>query len=797
MPPPVQIPTSSSSSRLESALASLEDVSRQRSMRRDSAHPSNASFSHSATGFGASMTPPTYSTSHVASSSYQPRVIRASSSAVASSHDPISFGTRHSISPVRHRTHSSNLLSRPQAAPRVHSAAVRAQEPPFSTPAYLSHVVLSNLFHGGPVPPQAHILESRVMSEAPSSMTDSDESTHGDSHLPGYNRRRHRNTTPKELVSWPTVLPLPTQWNENDKSPHLTVSADGRDVSFNGHSNTLDTRDAAAVRADCPIPPACGIYYYEVTVLDRGNKGQISIGFATKNLNLSKLPGWDSGSWGYHGDDGLSFMGQPRTGATYGPRFGTNDTIGCGVNFLENNAFYTKNGKFLAPVFSNLPDHDLYPALGLRTANEHVRTNFGESPFRFDIDAYVSQIKLKVWREIQDNTLARCRPNPDEPTYQLDSVEVLKKNARDDEMTRALKVKEESLGGAMADLVLEYLMFQGYASTARQFHNALLKKATPQKAAAEREGSMEIDEESRPSVRAAFDATEQRARIMAAIVRGDIETAITLLKTLFPASLSYDGGLTHFKLRCRRFVELILEAYEAKRRVSKEAEAAAHHDVSGSGAVAAEGANAMDLDDETDFPLSPASHSSPWNINGSSGAGAGITPIAPSPTNRKGKQPTRRRSSGSRPSGSAVRATSRTRAGAGSLVSPMPSVSQEESSEVIEHMQRVLDYGTSLSKDWDGDERPFVREQLRRTVGLVAYEDPYSNMRSKELVAPEARLELAEEVNKAILATTVKSTHSSLERLYRQTGTTMEALGAIEVGTGAFVDVSRILNELV
>lgn len=472
-------------------------------------------------------------------------------------------------------------------------------------------------------------------------------------------------------------------------------------------------------------------------------------------------------------------MGQPRTGATYGPRFGSkssffnepnslllaNDTIGCGVNFLENNAFYTKNGKFLgafhfillskshhfvAPVFSNLPDHDLYPALGLRTANERVRTNFGETPFRFDIEAYVAQVKLKVWRDIQDNTLARCRPSPDGVTYQLDSAEVLKKNARDDEVTRALKVKEESLNGAMADLIIEYLMFQGYASTARQFHQALLRKAAPVDNPTEREGSMEVDEESRPNVRTALDTTEQRARIMSAIVRGDIDTALTLLKALFPASLSYDGGLVHFKLRCRRFVELILEAYEAKRRVSKEAENAAH-DMAGSGAVAAEGANAMDLDDEEDFPLSPASHSSPWNINGG-GIGTGIVPIMPSPTNKKGKQPARRRSSASRPSGSLVRATSRTRGtGTGSLISPMPSVSREESSEVIEYMQRVLDYGTKLSKDWEGDERPFVRELLRRTVGLVAYEDPYSNVRSKELVAPEARLELADEVNKAIL----------------------------------------------
>ena len=430
-----------------------------------------------------------------------------------------------------------------------------------------------------------------------------------------------------------------------------------------------------------------------------------------------------------------------------------NDTIGCGVNFLENNAFYTKNGKFLAPVFSNLPEHDLYPALGLRTANEHVRTNFGENPFRFDIEAYVAQIKLKVWREIQDNTLVQCRPSLDGPTYQVDSVEVLKKNARDDEVTRALKVKEEGLGGAMADLVLEYLMFQGYASTARQFHEALSRKATPVENTPERESSMEIDEENGPNLRTAFDTTEQRARIMSAVVRGDIDTALTLLRTLFPASLSYDGGLIQFKLRCRRFVELILEAYEAKRRISKEAENAAYahvHDAAGSGAVAAEGANAMDLDDEEDLPLSPSSHSAPWNING--GSGAGIVPIMPSPTNRKGKQTARRRSSASRPSGSLVRATSRTRGtGTGSLISPMPSVSREESSEVIEHMQRVLDYGTSLSKEWEGDERPFVRELLRKTVGLVAYEDPYSNVRSKELVAPEARLELADEVNKAIL----------------------------------------------
>jgi len=66
-------------------------------------------------------------------------------------------------------------------------------------------------------------------------------------------------------------------------------------------------------------------------------------------------------------------------------------------------------------------------------------------------------------------------------------------------------------------------------------------------------------------------------------------------------------------------------------------------------------------------------------------------------------------------------------------------------------MQKVLDYGTALSKDWESDERPWVKETLKKTVGLVAYDEPYVDPRSKDLVSHEARLELADEVNKAIL----------------------------------------------
>jgi hypothetical protein len=46
-----------------------------------------------------------------------------------------------------------------------------------------------------------------------------------------------------------------------------------------------------------------------------------------------------------------------------------------------------------------------------------------------------------------------------------------------------------------------------------------------------------------------------------------------------------------------------------------------------------------------------------------------------------------------------------------------------------------------------------------------------------------------------LVATTLGVTGSSLEQLYRHTGTTMQALGAINVGSGAFMDVSRIVKD--
>lgn len=44
--------------------------------------------------------------------------------------------------------------------------------------------------------------------------------------------------------------------------------------------------------------------------------------FAAMEARLTRLPGHEKNSWGYHGDDGLAYGGDKNSGTTYGEPFG-------------------------------------------------------------------------------------------------------------------------------------------------------------------------------------------------------------------------------------------------------------------------------------------------------------------------------------------------------------------------------------------------------------------------------------------------------------------------------------------
>ena len=58
------------------------------------------------------------------------------------------------------------------------------------------------------------------------------------------------------------------------------------------------------------------------------------------------MPGWNRNSWGYHGDDGKYFEEEEYI-VPYGPLYGAGDTVGCGINLVEQTLFFTCNGERL------------------------------------------------------------------------------------------------------------------------------------------------------------------------------------------------------------------------------------------------------------------------------------------------------------------------------------------------------------------------------------------------------------------------------------------------------------------
>ena len=116
----------------------------------------------------------------------------------------------------------------------------------------------------------------------------------------------------------------------------------------------------------------------------------VAVGLST-NCFLKKnlFPGWDSESYGYHGDDGAIFHGRGWQLSCYGPTFGFGDVVGCGMNLCTQTIFFTLNGEYLGDAFTNVrTDIPLYPTVGIDSKCA-VKFNFGLKEFQFDLKTFI------------------------------------------------------------------------------------------------------------------------------------------------------------------------------------------------------------------------------------------------------------------------------------------------------------------------------------------------------------------------------------------------------------------------
>uniref|UniRef100_A0A915E3I7 Uncharacterized protein n=1 Tax=Ditylenchus dipsaci TaxID=166011 RepID=A0A915E3I7_9BILA len=130
------------------------------------------------------------------------------------------------------------------------------------------------------------------------------------------------------------LFPLPSCWNPNDCHPNLQIGSDFLSLKFNG--SATDESAAASVRTVEAIPNDCRLFYFEVKVLNAGRNGKLAIGLGDMGAHLQDLPGWDSDSFGYHGDDGRKFYGRDKKakGHTYGDKYTTGDVKSVDGNLM-------------------------------------------------------------------------------------------------------------------------------------------------------------------------------------------------------------------------------------------------------------------------------------------------------------------------------------------------------------------------------------------------------------------------------------------------------------------------------
>lgn len=649
------------------------------------------------------------------------------------------------------------------------------------------------------------------------------------------------------------LAPLPSRWmfrnGAQGSGSYSYASANGEQVFsvLNGLHITYTSeaktsaQEVKTFRTDFSIPSLCGVYYYEVDILEASRDTTISVGFCTNEARLSKIPGHDTHTWGYHSDDGRAISPLDH-GIPYGHKYGAGDTVGCGFDFKNRKIFFTKNGIFLGDAYSSLnlemgirnkgqvgivgteafndaasspvtnasaestsssssieapgfstgisnvtisdlngllnrvrfPNFfggnpavssttnptinastgrnsrggrhsnninstaavetikEIFPCIGFKPSVE-IKTNFGDSEFRFDIERYIKGEKEQLMDDIMKSgelPLGVFKPRASADSH-LSSTEnggststPIPESSSTSEQPS--KLQEEDMSEFIQGLVSSYFSYMGYLDTARAFKNECIKE---QKLVDDAVNPIEnkntksvVDQDTEmtdisDNLNSAEDeySTEDlnilnRQKIGNYIVSGKIDKSLKLLATFYPQVIQNEKSLVVFKLRCQKFIELAKKTF---------------------------------IDDKENIDTDDDLYKTNLTPNISS------TGIANEDSDDE-----------------------------------MP-INKEEA------LQTAIKYGQELREIYKNDSRSFVQDKLSKTFSLLAYEKapvtskptvptltgplslssvPYSTgNEAYSLLSPAERYALAEEVNAQILVTMGKQPIPALKKVVQNT----------------------------
>lgn len=120
---------------------------------------------------------------------------------------------------------------------------------------------------------------------------------------------------------------------------------------------------------------------------------------------------------------------------------------------------------------------------------------------------------------------------------------------------------------------------------------------------------------------------------------------------------------------------------------------------------------------------------------------------------------------------------------------------QKHQSSAMEQQMAALEYGQKLHAEFGSDPRPEVRKALDEIFSLMAYANPLGQQEVAYLLDRKGRATVAEDLNSAILQSLGLSSRAALETLMAQTTVLLEDLRQ-DGGPGTFITLRDVLGQI-